>query len=185
MAQFTRKAIIQTFQDMLAEMPFDKITILALVSRCEISPNTFYYHFRDIYDLLDAWFKAQEESLFQEKKPTDNMYDVLKTLMLKMQANPEIVYHVFNSFPRERIEKQIFDVTQPIFIRLLKNRPGAPSIPEETLKMVSSFYCFSFLGFIIEFIWEKMEGDVETKVARLQAIFENLGNYPLGTINPD
>ena len=54
MSQFTQKAIIQTFQDMLEKMPFDKITVSAIVSNCEISSNTFYYHFRDIYDLLDT-----------------------------------------------------------------------------------------------------------------------------------
>ena len=182
MAQFTRKAIIQTFQDMLVEMPFDKITILALVSRCEISPNTFYYHFRDIYDLLDAWLLLQEENLMRDKKPTDNLYDVLKALLFKMQANPEIVYHVFNSFPRERIERQILVVTQPIFLKLLKSRPEAPSASEETLEMVANFYCFSFLGFIIKFIWEKMEGDVDKEVDRLQGIFEDLGAFPLGEI---
>lgn len=179
MATFTRKAIIQTFQDMLGEMPFEKITILALVSRCGISPNTFYYHFRDIYDLLDAWLLTLEESLFQEKKPTDNLFDVLKNLMFKMQANPEIVYHVFNSFPRERIERQIFDLTQSVFIPLVKTRSEDLSVPEETLEMAASFYCYSFLGFIIKFIWENMEGDVDKEVDRLQGIFENLGDYLL------
>ena len=55
MAQYTQKAIIQTFQDMLRKMPFDKITVSAIVSSCQISSNTFYYHYRDIYDLLDTW----------------------------------------------------------------------------------------------------------------------------------
>ena len=38
---------------MLAEMPFYKITVSALVKRAGISPNTFYYHYEDIYDLLE------------------------------------------------------------------------------------------------------------------------------------
>ena len=50
MANYTQRAIIQTFQDMLKEMPFDKITVSAIVARCDISSNTFYYHYHDIYD---------------------------------------------------------------------------------------------------------------------------------------
>ncbi len=46
MAQYTQKAIIETFEKMLIEMPFDKITVSALVRRCEISSNTFYYHYK-------------------------------------------------------------------------------------------------------------------------------------------
>ena len=54
MALYTKKAIMRTFQQMLEEMPFDKITVSALVRRCEISSNTFYYHYQDIYALLDV-----------------------------------------------------------------------------------------------------------------------------------
>ena len=44
-ALYTKKLIMTTFQEMLAEMPFDKITMSALVKRAEGSPNTFYYHY--------------------------------------------------------------------------------------------------------------------------------------------
>ena len=48
MAQYTQKALLSTFQQMLEEMPFEKITVSALVRRCELSSNTFYYHYSDI-----------------------------------------------------------------------------------------------------------------------------------------
>ena len=47
MQQFTENAIMEHFEQMLREMPFDKITVTALARHCEISPNTFYYHFSD------------------------------------------------------------------------------------------------------------------------------------------
>ena len=59
MALYTKKLIMTTFQEMLAEMPFDKITVSALVKRAGVSPNTFYYHYQDIYALLDDWFQKQ------------------------------------------------------------------------------------------------------------------------------
>ena len=61
MALYTKKLIMTTFQTMLEEMPFDKITVVALVKRAGISPNTFYYHYQDIYALLDAWFRERVE----------------------------------------------------------------------------------------------------------------------------
>ena len=56
MAIRTNKAIIETFEEMLDEMPFEKITVSSLAKRCEISPNAFYYHYEDTYDLLEKWF---------------------------------------------------------------------------------------------------------------------------------
>ena len=65
MALYTQKAIMRTFQQMLEEMPFDKITVSALVRRCEISPNTFYYHYQDIYALLNVWFHMEFDQYMQ------------------------------------------------------------------------------------------------------------------------
>ena len=38
MALYTKKLIMSTFQEMLEELPFDKITVAALVKRAGISP---------------------------------------------------------------------------------------------------------------------------------------------------
>lgn len=59
MALLTQKAILSTFEEMLEELPFDKITVSALVRRCGVSSNTFYYHYQDIYDLLDVWMSTR------------------------------------------------------------------------------------------------------------------------------
>lgn len=60
MANYTKKAILATFESMLNDMPFEKITVSAIVAKCEISSNTFYYHYRDIYGLLEAWLEGKE-----------------------------------------------------------------------------------------------------------------------------
>lgn len=48
MALYTKKLIMATFQTMLEELPFDKITVTALVKQAGISPNTFSYHSQSI-----------------------------------------------------------------------------------------------------------------------------------------
>ena len=42
MAQRTKNAIRQSFMKLLAERPFDKITIGDIAQRSEITPNAFY-----------------------------------------------------------------------------------------------------------------------------------------------
>lgn len=53
MANYTQKLIIETFEDMPKRMPLEKITVTALIKECNIGRNTFYYHYEDIYVLLD------------------------------------------------------------------------------------------------------------------------------------
>lgn len=108
MANYTQKAILQTFETMLVELPFDKITVSAIVARCEISSNTFYYHYRDIYDLLDTWLMTEQEKFLSSPEVTGDWPARLKAILHRMQDNPQIVYHIFNDISRERLEQYIF-----------------------------------------------------------------------------
>ena len=44
----------------------DKITVRDIVEECEINRNTFYYHYSDIYDLLDDVFRVETEKFMSE-----------------------------------------------------------------------------------------------------------------------
>ena len=54
MAHLTEAAIQDTFLKLLSEQPFDKITVTQLVEECQITRRTFYYHYSDLYELLDT-----------------------------------------------------------------------------------------------------------------------------------
>ena len=45
MAQSTKQIIMETFLELLEELPFDKITVTDIVQKCNVNRNTFYYHF--------------------------------------------------------------------------------------------------------------------------------------------
>ncbi|MFR1342509.1 MAG: TetR family transcriptional regulator [Anaerovoracaceae bacterium] len=53
MSQITKKAIEASLKNLLLKKPFDKITINDIAEDCGISRMTFYYHFKDIYDLVE------------------------------------------------------------------------------------------------------------------------------------
>lgn len=52
MSMLTKKALIKAFGAVLERKPFKKITVSDLTEECGISRMTFYYHFKDIYDML-------------------------------------------------------------------------------------------------------------------------------------
>ena len=92
MANNTERIIMETFQQMLAEMPFYKISVSALVKRAGISPNTFYYHYEDIYDLLEKWISMWLERF----TPTDDWRQNAKILLETCQRNEKLVGHILN-----------------------------------------------------------------------------------------
>ena len=53
MPNLTKQALEESLKKLLLVKPLDKITINDLTNDCGISRMAFYYHFKDIYDLVE------------------------------------------------------------------------------------------------------------------------------------
>lgn len=68
MSQITKRALEQSLKNLLREKPLSKITVTDITEDCGISRMTFYYHFKDIYDLVE-WACAEDVArALQNKK---------------------------------------------------------------------------------------------------------------------
>ena len=69
MSNMTKYALEASLKKLLLEKPLDKITINDLTEGCGISRMAFYYHFKDIYDLVE-WVCMEDQKLCREKRLT-------------------------------------------------------------------------------------------------------------------
>ena len=53
MSNITKRAIEQSLKNLLMKKPLTKITISDITADCGMNRMTFYYHFKDIYDLVE------------------------------------------------------------------------------------------------------------------------------------
>lgn len=67
MSQITKRALEQSLKNLLLKKPLNKITISDIAEDCGINRMTFYYHFQDIYDLVE-WSCLEDARKALEKK---------------------------------------------------------------------------------------------------------------------
>ena len=79
MAHLTEAAIQDTFLKLLSEQPFDKITVTQLVDECQITRRTFYYHYSDLYELLDTILRRETERALDEFEATGSWEECMIT----------------------------------------------------------------------------------------------------------
>ena len=49
----TKNALAMALKDLMREEPFSKITITDICKKCQMNRKSFYYHFKDKYDLVN------------------------------------------------------------------------------------------------------------------------------------
>ena len=69
MSQVTKRALEESLKRMLLRKPLDRITISDITEDCGISRMTFYYHFKDIYDLVE-WACEEDAARALDGKKT-------------------------------------------------------------------------------------------------------------------
>ena len=71
MTNATKLALEKSLKHLLLKKPLDKITINDLTTDCGISRMTFYYHFKDIYDLVE-WCCLEDARIALQGKKTSS-----------------------------------------------------------------------------------------------------------------
>lgn len=161
MANNTERIILETFEEMLEEMPFYKITVSSLVKRCRISPNTFYYHYEDIFDLLENWIG----NWLSQLPSSDDWLINAKALLRKCQEKEKIVGNVLNYLSKEQIEQTIFSTDDDdIFLSFVDNTPGSNVLSELKRRNIADFCRYAVIGFFLRFVWNHSDSDIDTVV---------------------
>lgn len=68
MSQVTKRALEASLKNLLLKKPLNKITINDITEDCGINRMTFYYHFQDIYDLVEWACLEDAKKALENKK---------------------------------------------------------------------------------------------------------------------
>lgn len=58
-SNITKHALAAALRELMAELPFDKINVAQICERCDMNRKSFYYHFKDKYDLVNWIFDTE------------------------------------------------------------------------------------------------------------------------------
>ncbi|MBE6719956.1 MAG: TetR family transcriptional regulator [Ruminococcaceae bacterium] len=64
MSSKTKDAVVSAFLELVEREEFDRITVTDLVEMCDISRQTFYYHFDDIDQMLCYAFDLETKKIY-------------------------------------------------------------------------------------------------------------------------
>lgn len=81
MSNTTKQGLEASLKRMMLKKPLDKITIRDITEDCGVSRMAFYYHFKDIYDLVE-WSCVEDASrALQGKKTYDTWHEGLLQIL--------------------------------------------------------------------------------------------------------
>ena len=94
MSNVTKRALEASLKRLLLQKPLTKITINDITEDCGVSRMTFYYHFKDIYDLIEWCCIEDGARALQGKKTSDTWQEGLMNVFQVMMENKSFILNV-------------------------------------------------------------------------------------------
>ena len=151
MPNTTKAALEESLKRLLLKKPLDKITITDITTDCGISRMAFYYHFKDIYDLVEWSCVEDGTKALQGKKTSESWTEGLTQIFEAVLENKPFIMNVYRNVDRERIENYLFKLTYDLIVGVVEEKSKGLNITEEDKKFIADFYKYGFVGII--FVW--------------------------------
>lgn len=170
MSQITKRALVQSLKSLLQQKPLSKITISDITEDCGISRMTFYYHFKDIYDLVE-WACAEDAArALQNKKTYDTWQQGFVQIFHAVRENKVFVMNVYRCVNREQVEKYLVPLTDQLIMGVITERAAGMTVREADQQFIAQVYSYAFVGIMLDWIRDDMRADPEELVNRLAMV---------------
>lgn len=167
MSQITKNALGASLKRLLAQKPLHKITVNDITEDCGVSRMTFYYHFQDIYDLIEWVCEEDAAQALADKKTYASWQEGFLQIFEAVRQNKVFVMNVYHSISREQLEGYLHKVTYDLLINVVEEQAQGLSVREEDKRFIAHLIKYIFVGVMLDWIKEDMKADPAALVDRL------------------
>ena len=189
MSQSTKKAIVETTLNLAKRRPISKITVRDIVEACGITRNTFYYHFHDIYDVLEC---AIEVELDTWKGMSDKDSDTALFALIDFFVSYKRVWvNLYKSVGHDQLGRYVSKLLREALIERIRREAENMNVAESDFRLLCVFYEEALLGIFFRWLKDDRADDCHEELAevisRMRMIFEgqvrhclqNCVNHPI------
>ena len=178
----TKEMLAESLMKLLARRTLDKITIQDIVDDCGYNRQTFYYHFHDIYDLIDWIFAAQTQELIEKCRACGSLDVGVEAVIAYMRENRRLILNILRSVNGEKLLDNLYRSAQSIALSALENHPGVQELSAEYRELVAEAFKYALAGLLIDWMRAGIPEDRVNKVRTMKAVYIGALEYALDTV---
>ena len=170
-SNITKQALADCLKKLMVEKAFNKIRVDDIVSGCGLTRQSFYYHFKDKYDLMN-WIYYTETARFMAPYETlEHWTDGLKDLCCYMQHNRAFYKNALNTVGQNSFPEYLNHYISAVTISVIEGMLDA-EYDQEKWDFLVSFFSTAFVAFIVRWANNGMKEDPGEYISRIRGLFD-------------
>ena len=156
----------------MLKKPLTKITINDIAEDCGINRMTFYYHFKDIYDLVEWSCIEDARKALEEKKTHDTWQQGFLQLFEAVRDNKPFIMNVYHCVDREQVEKYLNPLVDDLLMGVIEEQAAGMTVRDEDKQFIAKVYAYSFVGLMLDWIRDDMKDAPEELVKKFAMVIQ-------------
>lgn len=145
-----KNLIVEKFEEMARSKPIDRITVTDLVQACGISRQTFYYHYQDILDVIEATLRRGMEQLQARCRTAGTLEEKLRVWLSLSLDNSGIIHRLVSSQQHERILEVLRRTVHASFRDMIRTLLPWSAMTDNDQETVLNFCTYGLVGILID-----------------------------------
>jgi Transcriptional regulator len=172
LSQTTKKALAASLKKLLEDRPLDQITVVDIAEDCEVNRQTFYYHFRDIFDLIEWIYTSEATKALDGKKTYDSWQQGFLQIFEYALDNRTFVLKTYHSISLDHLRQYLYRETYHLLIGVVEEKSAGLGVREDDKEFIANFYKYGFVGLMLDWIGNGMMERPEAIVDHLSTLIE-------------
>lgn len=171
MANETREIIKETFIKLLEEKPLSEITVTKIAETCGINRNSFYYHYRDLPDLIEEIIREESDAVIQKYASVSSIVECFDAVTEFSSHRRRAIMHIYRSMNRETFETYLMRTCQYFITHYVRNAlrdKGIDDLVEKNEAIIVNYYKCLCFGMVIDWLDSGMN---EEKAQSFREVF--------------
>ncbi len=152
MSSSTKESLAAALKQMMNVKPIGKITVKDLVEICGVNRQTFYYHFDDVYDLLEWVFEEDANRFLPQKVVYEHWREDIMIYLDYLQENSTFALNVYNSNSRLYMLRYLKARMAACIRSFAEIASEGKNIDRQDFEFVVEFYANCAIGFISQWM---------------------------------
>ena len=146
-----KNIISSTFISMVKQKGIDKITVKALIDACNISRQTFYYHFQDIMEVIEWSMEQATKNMLSKSLKAGTPEEAISVLISSAVDNRLLVHRLLDSQKRDQNERLFVQAARGYLEELIRSKARKPSINYSDMDVALDFWAFGISGLLFKY----------------------------------